>query len=624
MKKLHAGIIIALVVVLTGLLTTAAFAAQAHYAYRNIVVSHVSVAGIDLSGMDSLAATSILQKAYDRMISQGLSASVNTSSQTISLFQTGGENDVAYNLIDWDPAGAATEALAVGHSTNPALDGIFTLYYEIFGQKSFSANVTINTDRLAEVLRSTFASQITAATPTDFSASYSKSKGATVTLEGGEVGTTLNIDPALILLATDAKDLKLSPLTISTMAVQPDVSIAEAEALVPAAEKAIETAPYSLSGTTSSGDAYTGTISRNTIMDWIIPLKDSERGVYLGLDATKMVDTLNTLHATIDLPAQNARFTIDGGKVSEFQASTSGTVIDDKALYDALVAALGTDTSTTPIVIATIADEPSVTTQNVNSLGISEIVGEATTSFKTSPTNRRANIKHGAEKLNGLLIAPGETVSLLSALKPFTVADGYLPELVIKGDEIKPEVGGGLCQIGTTAFRAVMHAGLEVVERRNHSLAVSYYNDPSNGNPGTDATIYDPSPDFKFKNDMPTYLLLVTTFDDEKSEITFTFWGTKDGRSGSYTPPEVLSRTAAGATQYKETTDLEPGKEQCQHAYPGYTTNFTYNVVYNNGTQKSTDFFSSYRALPQICLVGKAADTSTDSSTSTTESSPTP
>ena len=295
--------------------------------------------------------------------------------------------------------------------------------------------------------------------------------------------------------------------------------------------------------------------------------------------------------------------------MSEFQGSSQGNVVDDDAFFAAFESALGVDTSKEPLMVVTRIEEPSVTTENVNSLGIKEIVGEATTTFATSHAARKSNIKHGASKLNGLLIAPGETVSLLDHLRPFTIADGYLPELVIKGDEIKPEVGGGLCQIGTTAFRATMMSGLEVVERRNHSLVVSYYSDPSNGNPGTDATLYDPAPDFKFRNDMPTYLLLTTIFDDEKSSLTFRFWGSTDGRTGSYSPPVVLTRTGAGETQYKETDSLAPGVEQCQNAFPGATTNFDYNIIYADGSMKTIPFFSSYRALPRICLVGKAVET---------------
>jgi vancomycin resistance protein YoaR len=610
MKHLHAGLILVIVVLVTAFATTTVFAIHAHYTNLNTVVPNVSVAGIDLSGMDSLAANSTLQTAYDEMISAGITVAVGTETESIDLFQMSEGSDIAYNLIEWDPAAAATEALSVGHSANVVTDSILTLYYELFGRKTFTANVTVNEDRLVEAILAAFPDMEIDATQTDFSVSISRNKGIIVTVEPGSKGQSLNLSYVANLVAQDARDLHLERMPISTTATEPNIYASDAEKLIDEAVASIAAAPYTVTGTNSNGETEIWTISQRTIADWIRPNISEDGDLFVDLEPELTVDFLTELHAAIDIPAQNARFAIEGEKVTEFQASTDGTVVDDEAFFVALNATLGTDTSVTPLAVTLRTETPSITTQNVNSLGITDLLGEATTDFPHSTAARRSNIKHGAEKLNGVLIAPGEIVSILDHLKPLTIEDGYLPELVIKGDEIKPEVGGGLCQIGTTSFRAAMNAGFEIVERRNHSLAISYYNDATNGNPGTDATLYNPAPDLKFKNDMATYVLLVTTFDNDASTITFSFWGTSDGRKGSYEPPTVLSRIPVGATQYKTSTDLAPGVEQCQNAFPGYTTTFDYNVTYGDGTTKTTEFFSSYRALPKICLVGAAASES--------------
>ncbi|MEK7632354.1 MAG: VanW family protein [Patescibacteria group bacterium] len=609
MKKVHAALLIALTILLAGLFTTTMFAMNAHAAYKGRVAQNIFVAGINLSGMDALAATSTLQKAYDAMISSGLPVVVGDDTKTIDLFSSNG-SDVAYNLVDWDPSAAAQEALTVGHNSNPAIDSILTLYFQLFGQKSFAATVIVNEDRLKEAIAAAFPDAQTQATATDFDVSLPRGKDPVITVTEGTNGQTLNFGSTMTSIAADAKDLALKPVSVATMPVTPYMTASDATSLIPLASAAITAAPYTIAGTDASGEPQTWTVSTRTIADWIFPTEDMDQGLVIGLEPEKMVDFLTELHETIDISAQNARFTLDGGKVNEFQGSKNGTVVDDDAFFAAFEAALGTATSDdAPIVIATRTEMPSISTEDANGLGISEIVGEATTTFSHPTANRKANIKHGAEKLNGILIAPGETVSLLEHLRPFTLDDGYFSELVIKGDEIKPEVGGGLCQLGTTAFRAVMHAGLEVVERRNHSLAISYYNDVTNDNPGTDATLYDPAPDFKFKNDMPTYTLLVTSFDDELNAVTFTFWGTKDGRSGSYNPPTVLSRTSMGAKVVKETDTLAPGVEQCQNGFPGAVATFDYTVLYADGTTKVTPYLSTYRALPETCLVGKATST---------------
>ncbi|MEK7530178.1 MAG: VanW family protein, partial [Patescibacteria group bacterium] len=249
-------------------------------------------------------------------------------------------------------------------------------------------------------------------------------------------------------------------------------------------------------------------------------------------------------------------------------------------------------------------NQPSIGTGEVNDLGITEVLGVGTSNFKGSPANRVKNIRHGVNKLNGILIAPDEEFSLLAALRPFTIEDGYLPELVIKGDEIKPEVAGGLCQIGSTTFRAVMNSGLPVTERRNHSLVVSYYNDPSNGNPGTDATIYDPAPDFRFVNDTGKYILFTTSMNDSTGDLRFTFWGTNDGRKGYYSAPVVQNWIGAGEAQTRYTTYLPLGVRRCQSAHPGANASFTYTVERPDGEVEQTVYESHYRALPTICLEG--------------------
>jgi vancomycin resistance protein YoaR len=133
---------------------------------------------------------------------------------------------------------------------------------------------------------------------------------------------------------------------------------------------------------------------------------------------------------------------------------------------------------------------------------------------------------------------------------------------------------------------------------------VSYYNDPANGNPGTDATIYEPYPDFKFTNDTGHFILFEAEMLEEKQELHFTFWGTSDGREGSYTPPVVLRWIPTGEPKRVETLDLPPGKEECQAAHVGADTTFTYHVTKSDGSVEKRVFESHYRPIPQICLVG--------------------
>ena len=243
-----------------------------------------------------------------------------------------------------------------------------------------------------------------------------------------------------------------------------------------------------------------------------------------------------------------------------------------------------------------------------NDLGILELVGAGSSTFKDSHTNRIKNIANAVARLNGTLIKPGEEFSAIKFAGPFTSASGFLPEQIIKGRKIATEVGGGMCQIGTTLFRMAMQTGLPITERHNHSLVVQYYADPVNGNPGTDATLYEPTLDFKFLNDTGHYLLLLTDIDYKKQLLTFSLWGTRDGRSGWYTRPKV-SKWIPPPTEieYVPTDDKAKAVNnksevvKCQSAFRGAVASFTYGRITPSGERIDRVFDSYYRPLPKIC-----------------------
>lgn len=577
---------------------------RANYAGR--VLPGVSFANIDLGGLDRLATTEVIQQAVDRMLDAGLTVSVNGTSQNVALRSTSVE--AASDVMVVDVNKAVDAVMAVGHEAGP-LGWLKSLVVTIVHNTPVNLSVVTVNSALAEAeITAAFPEATTSGVPTDYQISK-KNDAVNVKVVTGTAGTGLDVSSALNVLLADSWDLSLKSLTVAVKSTEPVMSDSQAESLVEEVQTVIEKAPYTLeyvADMTQINKKWSVTSSQ--LMDWLVPTLDETGAPKLTLEATQMADFLAEVHSQVDIGAQDARFQINGDKVTEFAGSHNGVSVNDAATIDSLMTFMTVnERNETSALVVTDVTEPKITTGTVNNLGITEVLGVGTSSFVNSPTNRLANIQHGVDKLNGILIAPGETMSLVEKLKPFTIEDGYLPELVIKGDEIKPEVAGGLCQIGTTTFRAVMNSGLKVVERHNHSLVVSYYNDPSNNNPGTDATIYDPSPDFKFMNDTPNYILLATDMNRSEGMLRFTFWGTSDGRHGSYTPPEVLSWTGSGPAVTKETDTLGPGVKKCQAAHPGATTNFTYNVTYGDGTTHTEDFYSSYRSLPQICLVGKAA-----------------
>jgi len=357
--------------------------------------------------------------------------------------------------------------------------------------------------------------------------------------------------------------------------------------------------------------AYEWPVNVNKIAEWLNVQEIGANKYTFGLDKEMVGAYLDsTVAPRIEVGARDAKFSIDeSGAVREFQGSRPGVEVEMEETYNLLNQAIlrrvedGESIADSIGLIVKII-EPNTTTGEANNMGIKEVLGVGISNFSGSPVNRIKNIKNAVKKLNGVLIKPGEEFSAIKYTKPYTVEGGYLPELVIKGDEIKPEVGGGLCQIGTTLFRMAMNSGMPILERRNHSLVVSYYNDRENGLPGTDATVYEPNPDFRFLNDTGNYILIQTDIEQETNQLIFTLWGTSDGRKGWYEPPIVEKWIPHGETKNIETTNLAPGVKQCQHAYKGAVAEFKYIRELTNGEKIERIFESYYRPLPEICLIG--------------------
>jgi len=164
-----------------------------------------------------------------------------------------------------------------------------------------------------------------------------------------------------------------------------------------------------------------------------------------------------------------------------------------------------------------------------------EVIASATTTFKGSPWARAVNVGVAAGQLNGHLVAAGEIFSFNNAIDDISPETGYKGALVISGGRTVEGIGGGVCQVSTTTFRALYQAGLPVVERSPHSYIVGWYGPII----GYDAAIYQPTLDLKMRNDTNGPLLLRTSVDQEKGTVTVTVLGLPGGRKVSVSKPTI-------------------------------------------------------------------------------------
>ncbi|MDH4358445.1 MAG: VanW family protein [Candidatus Berkelbacteria bacterium] len=313
--------------------------------------------------------------------------------------------------------------------------------------------------------------------------------------------------------------------------------------------------------------------------------------VYVSFSEDRVRTLLGKESEELNIDPVDARFTIAGGKVSIYQPSQSGKVINLDEAVGLIVRTLEVGEEK-KIVLPYETKEAAIaakTSADIEKYGIRELIGSATTDFRRSPQNRIHNIKKGVSFISGVLIRPGEEFSTVKQLGRIDASSGYLQELVIKEDETVPEFGGGLCQVSTTLFRSALNAGLKITERKNHSYRVSYYEPPV----GMDATIYSPRPDLKFLNDTPAYILIQGRVEGNK--ITFDLYGTKDGREVEISTPEVFDITSPPPPIYINDPSLEPGEEvQIDRAHNGAKAVFYYKVRKNGKEIINEKFFSSY------------------------------
>lgn len=331
--------------------------------------------------------------------------------------------------------------------------------------------------------------------------------------------------------------------------------------------------------------------------------------VYVSFNESKIRENLDKAAEQTDITPSDAKFNIIDGKVSILQTSTDGKVIKIDEAVKLVISEL--EKGQNKKIELPIKDNKAAisaqTASDIERYGIKELIGTGTTSFSGSTQSRIHNISMGVQYISGTLIKPGEEFSTIGHLGAIDGSSGYLQELVIKENQTIPEFGGGLCQVSTTLFRAVMNAGLEVTERHNHSYRVSYYEPPI----GMDATIYSPKPDFKFKNDTTNYVLIQGKINGNK--ITFDVYGTKDGREVEITEPYVYDVTSPAEDIYIDDPSLAPGEvKRIDRAHPGAKAVFYYRVK-KDGKVNETKFNSSYVPWPAKYLRGPQTDSQTAS-----------
>lgn len=234
---------------------------------------------------------------------------------------------------------------------------------------------------------------------------------------------------------------------------------------------------------------------------------------------------------------------------------------------------------------------------------VKDLLGSFTTSFSTSSAKRSMNLDSGAKHINGTVLYPGEQFSAYEKVAPFTEENGYAMAGSYLNGEVVDSMGGGICQVSTTLYNAVLRAELEVTERSPHSMIVHYVE------LSEDAAIAGTYKDFKFVNstDYPIYIEGYTTSD---KKITFNIYG-KETRDSSRTisfESVKVSETPA-PTVLRDNGGLPLGTKNVSSGSTGYVAEL-YKIVKVNGVEKERIKVnkSTYKASNRVVTYGTAGD----------------
>ncbi len=334
--------------------------------------------------------------------------------------------------------------------------------------------------------------------------------------------------------------------------------------------------------------------------------KDMENGVKKDF-AISLTADINTVKTYLDensdelnIKAVNNGLKRENGSFTYVEGSSGVTVLTDQSavlIADYISAQWSGENATIDLI--TEVTEPKGTREELAQ--VQDVLGSFETDFSSSSSARKKNVRTGAEKLNGIVLYPGDTLSVYEAVSPFDAENGYALAPSYENGTTVDSYGGGICQVSTTLYNAVMRAELEIVTRSAHSMIVTYVE------PSMDAAIAGTFKDLQFKNNQETPIYIEGYTNG--GTLGFRIYGKEtrpDNRKVTF-ESEVTSQTDP-VREFVASQDLPVGTiKKTQSSHTGYTARL-WKIVTVDGVEESRKVYnnSTYKASNEIYSVGLA------------------
>lgn len=561
--------------------------------YAGRIFPGVSVAGVDISGLTPAEAAVKLNQTLSYPVSGKI------------LFRDGEKAWVATPAelgMVFDPSSSAMSAYRLGRSGG--------LFEALSGQIKARANgayvqpVIVFDQRVAyQYLR-----QIGLQIDQPVREAGLSLEGMNVIATPGQIGRELKMEATLVYLGAQLQTFSDGEVPLVIQEIQPQVIDVSAQAEV---ARQILSQPLVLT-VPNAGAANPGPFVYDVqILANMLGVQKVGNGVQVVLNTDGLGEMLQPVKNRTDRPARDAKFIFnDNTRLLEvIEESQTGLVVDVDASVKAINEALLRGEHTVPLVV--VEDRPRVSSAATGAeLGITELLWAETSYFYGSSAERIQNIQAASASFHGVLVAPGEVFSMGATMGDVSLENGFAEALIIYGGRTIKGVGGGVCQVSTTLFRAAFFAGFPIVERYSHAYRVSYYEMNASGGidprlAGLDATVYFPLVDFKFKNDSPYWLLMETYVNANARTLTWKFYSTRDGRTVTWDTTGPTNLVSAPAPLYEENPELRKNEmKQVDWAANGANVTVTRTVWRGGAVLFQDQIRTHYEPWRAICQYG--------------------
>ncbi len=414
--------------------------------------------------------------------------------------------------------------------------------------------------------------------------------GTEVVYTQGQTGRLLNVDATLVNLVTQLSAFQDGEVQLVVEEQSP--LILDASAQAEALRKFLSAALTLNIPNTQTGDPGPWTIEPTELAALVTVGRvqtDAGWQYQVSVNSQGLEQFLGQITPLVNQNSKNARFYFDdpSRQLVLWQSATIGRTLDIAATVSAIQTSLLAGEHTIPLIINTTMPEAG-NDASAQSLGITELVYDETTYFRGSSDARLQNIKTAAKQFYGLLIPPDTIFSMGEAIGDISLDNNYAEALIIYNGHTITGVGGGVCQVSTTLFRAAFFAGYPIVERHAHAFRVLYYEQTAAGYDsslaGLDATVYFPLVDLKFTNDRSTWLLMETYFHPENNSLEWKFYSTNDGRTVQWQNQGLQNVVPAPEPLFEENADLPAGTcKQVDYSADGADITVTRSVYDTSG-----------------------------------------